>query len=243
MTPLDFDALLEYGESTWLDWKREYPAGLLGDKTDPNRPVGRAELIKDLSAIANGEDDRTQGFLVYGVKDLGGSRKIFGVPAFLDDADIQSWVKPYLDPPVTFTSWPIVLQSGESILLLEVTRVPQYPHVIAQNLGQIIYKGQVWWRSGSQNDVALHSRLSQMFRGTEPTKLANVQGTVINEIKAYYEPLGYQVVLPLLADRGESLANGLEIAYRPGTRSEVWAGFWEGQYEHLVMLKRSSTRA
>jgi hypothetical protein len=238
MTPIDLEDLLTYGESTWLDWKKEYPNGLLGGKKDPNWATSRAELIKDISAIANGEDGRQDGYLAYGVKDLGGTRKVFGVPSFFDDADLQAWVKPYLDPPVRFVAWPLVRESGERLFVVQITRVPEYPHVVTQNLSEVIWKGQVWYRSGTQNDIALSHQLRTMFRGAEATKMAGVHGKIMEELKAYYEPLGYQVVLPLLADRDESLANGLEIAYRPGTRSEVWAGFWQGQYEHLIMLKR-----
>jgi hypothetical protein len=37
--------------------------------------------------------------------------------------------------------------------------------------------------------------------------------------------------------RDVKLAEGYEIAYYPGTLREVWVGYRQGSYEHLLMLK------
>jgi hypothetical protein len=34
------------------------------------------------------------------------------------------------------------------------------------------------------------------------------------------------------------LAEGMDVAYYPGTRREVWAGLFQGRFEHIVMLRR-----
>ena len=55
--------LLKRGESTSLDWKREFPHGMLKGRSDPYWDQGRAEVLKDIIAIANAEENGS-GYLV-----------------------------------------------------------------------------------------------------------------------------------------------------------------------------------
>jgi len=88
MNKNEFRPLLDEGESQDLEWKTAWPPGLLGGKTDPAWDEGRGELLKDLISLANTTGTST-AHLVCGVKDLGTSRKVFGISKSFDDADFQ----------------------------------------------------------------------------------------------------------------------------------------------------------
>lgn len=47
--PRDRDDNSLEGESTYLDWKRDFPAELLGNR-GPNWDSGRGKVLKDLAA-------------------------------------------------------------------------------------------------------------------------------------------------------------------------------------------------
>lgn len=93
--------LLASGESDSLDWKADYPQGLLGSSKVGEWDKGKATLLKDLISIANGEGCEV-GHLVYGVKDHGADREVIGVAKSWDDADFQGWAANAFDPPPTF---------------------------------------------------------------------------------------------------------------------------------------------
>ena len=51
----------------------------------------------------------------------------------------------------------------------------------------------------------------------------------------YFEEQGEAVAYPRLAEKEEHLAQGFQIAYKPGTRQEVWITYSGG--DHIMMLK------
>ncbi|MEW6355598.1 MAG: ATP-binding protein [Planctomycetota bacterium] len=239
MTETEFRKFLAHGESTWLDWKADFPRGLLDSRKDPDWDRGKAEVIKDLSAIANGDDEKETGYLIYGVKDSGADRHICGTSKSFNDADFQTWAGNSLDPPPRFTY--VELKEGstqKTVGIFEILRVPEYPHVVCANVGGVIFRGQVWYRVGTQNQIALHTELGRMFRGPEPFKINSMGDQVFTDIVCpRYKQQGEEVVLPLMAEKDAKLVSGFRIAHYPGTRREIWVGFHNGQYGHIAMLK------
>jgi hypothetical protein len=235
MTRKTLEALLLEGESTYLDWKLDFPSELLGTR-GPSWDVGRAKLLKDLIALANGHG-ADQGYLVYGVEDLGATRVVCGVTKSLDDAQLQQWAENTFSPPPTFRYSEVAWDASKTVGFVTVLRVADYPHVVAANLGGILFEGQVWFRRGSKNTVALCDDLRRMILGEVPFKIARTTDAVMKEIEAHYQAIGRELSLPLLADRDSCLARGYELAVYPGTRREVWVGAVGDRYEHILLLK------
>lgn len=231
-----FKPLLEDGESQDLDWKKDWSLGLLGGKSDLAWNEGRGELLKDLISLANSTGTNT-AHLVYGIKDLGARRKVFGISKSFDDADFQQWAKNTFDPPPTFLYTEITWNKTVTIGAFSIERTPDFPHVVKENIGEVLYKGQVWFRRGTQNNIALHSDLRAMFEGEKPIKIARINDPEITKVKRHYNALGREVALPLLEERDKHLVQGYEIAAYPGTRREIWAGLVGGKrYDHILLL-------
>jgi len=109
--------------------------------------------------------------------------------------------------------------------------------VVKKDLGGILYKGQVWHRKGTQNNIALHSDLQMMFRGEIPFKISKLKDPVLEKVKRYYNGRDREVSLPLIGRKDSLLAQGYEIATYPGTRREIWVGQHGNRYEHILLLK------
>ena len=235
MTKDEFEKLLSEGESTCLDWKRDLPSELLGVR-GPAWDVGRAKLLKDLVALANGHGAE-QAYLVYGVEDLGSDRRVCGITKSLDDAQLQQWAENTFDPPPTFRYTEIPWEASKTVGVVTIFRVPDYPHVVAASLGGVLFEGQVWFRRGTKNTVALHDDLRHMFVGDVPFKIGQMNDPVFREIKEHYRAQGRETSLPLLSNRDSYLAQGYELATYPGTRREIWVGAVGDRYEHVLLLK------
>jgi hypothetical protein len=54
----EFSDRLNQGEDTWLDWKRDFPRGLLGGQSHPDWDESKASLPKDLVSLANSDAGR-----------------------------------------------------------------------------------------------------------------------------------------------------------------------------------------
>jgi hypothetical protein len=241
MLAAEFDALLENAETSWLDWKRDYPAGLLGGRKDPAWQRARGEVLKDVVALANGTDGRATAYLVYGVKDLRSSRKIVGISASFDDAMFQEWAQNTFDPPPLFAYAELALVEGR-VGIFSISRIAAFPHVAVQDVGDILFRGQVCYRVGTKNDVAGYEQMRAMFRGEEPFKIERTDGPIVAKIRQHYEELGRELVFPSIADRDAKLVEGYELAYYPNTRREIWAGAFRGHHEQIAMLKPPNPR-
>lgn len=229
------EALLLEGESTDLDWKRDFPSELLGTR-GPGWDIGRAKLLNDLIALANGHG-ADQGYLVYGAEDHGATRLVCGVTRSLDDAQLQQWAENTFSPPPTFRYSEVVWDASKTVGIVTVLRVPDYPHFVTSNLGGVLFEGQVWFRRGSKNTVALREDLRRMILGDVPFKIARMNDPVMKELEAHYRALGRELSLPLLTNRDSCLSRGYELAMYPGTRREVWVGAVGDRYEHILLLK------
>jgi predicted HTH transcriptional regulator len=236
MTKDEFENFLQNGESQDLEWKSDWPPGLNGGRGDPNWNKGRGELLKDLISLANSSGP-SLAHLVVGVKDLGTHRKVLGINKLFDDADFQQWSTNTFDPPPKFLYELLRWKNKMDVGVFSIERIPMYPHVVKNDLGGILYKGQVWFRRGTQNNIALHSDLLAILKGEEPLKISRLNDPVLVEVKNHYKDIGREATLPLFERRDSLLAQGYEVATYPGTRREIWVGYHGNRYEHILLLK------
>jgi diguanylate cyclase (GGDEF)-like protein len=95
------------------------------------------------------------------------------------------------------------------------------------------------------DEPALAATTKDSLAPTEPSssapfKIPKMNDPILEEVASYYRSLGREPVLPLMESRDVNLARGYELALYPGTPREVWVGFNNGSYEHLLMLKPSA---
>lgn len=228
-------ALLTRGESENLEWKAAFPSGLQPDRRGDERDVAKGTFLKDLVALANGEEDGF-AYLVYGVKDHGSTRTIVGIRQRFDDATFQLWVENYFDPIIRFRYGELDWEGNLAVGIFAIARVPTYPHVVHRTLGKVLHDGQVWLRRGTKNTIAHHADLRRMIMGTEPFRIRSSGYPKTKELIAHFRRLGETACLPHVGDRDVKLDAGYRIAYLPGTRREVWVGEHDGRYEHILML-------
>lgn len=226
--------LLETSECESLEWKSDFPKSLLRGRESPNWDKGRAELLKDLISLAN-SPGQALAYLVYGVKDLRIRREITGISKSFDDADFQQWAKNTFDPSPKFQYTEILWPPSKTIGIFQIEKIPDYPHVVKENIGDILHKGQVWFRTGSQNAVALRSDIEKMFWGEKPVKFSSLLDTELERIKKIYRDQGREIEFPLLEDKENRLLRGYEIATYPGTRQGIVVG--RGKAELVFLLK------
>jgi hypothetical protein len=219
----ELQQLLAFPETTWIDWKREFPEGLLGGKQHAKWESGRGEVLKDLASIANGRDANDVGYLVYGVRDDGIARSIVGISKSFDDAMFQVWAENTFDPPPTFVYAQLQLQS-HSIGVFTIRRVASYPHVVARDVGGIIYTGQVWFRRGTKNTIALAADLRRMCLGDQPLHFPAESREPLRSIIAGLHSGDWEPVLPYAYEKNARVTIGYEVVYYPGTRQEIWLG-------------------
>lgn len=236
MTREELETLLAEGESTYLDWKRDFPRELLAGRKGQQWDLGRAKLLKGLVALANshGSDD---SYLIYGVEDLGSERCVPGISKSFDDADFQQWAENTFSPPPTFRYSEFKWDANIEVGAFRIERTPDYPHVVKSNIGSLLFEWQVWFRRGSKNTVALHEDLKRMFVGETPFKIAKLNDPSLKAISEHYEKQGRKTTLPRFGDRDSLLAQGYDLATYPGTRREVWVGAAGDHHEHILLLK------
>jgi predicted HTH transcriptional regulator len=236
MTLNELKTLLAEGESTYLDWKRDFPRELLGERKSPEWDRGRGKLLKDLIALANSHGSN-YGYLIYGVEDLGIERRVLGISRSFDDADFQQWAENTFVPPPTFRYSEGKWNNSTTVGVFRIEHTTDYPHVVQSSLGGILFEGQVWFRRGSKNTVALREDLKRMFVGDTPFKISKLDDRVLREISNHYKEIGRETRLPRYVDRDSLLAQGYELATYPGTRREIWVGAIGDRYEHILLLK------
>jgi len=236
MTRSELERLLPEGESIDLDWKMDFPPELSQGRPQSEWDRGRAKLLRSLVALANSQGS-THAHLVYGVEDLGTERRVHGISRSFDDADLQQWAEKAFDPPPTCQYAEVTWDGSTIIGVFRIERTPDYPHVVQVSLGGVLFEGQVWFRRGSKNTVALRGDLHRMFFGETPFKIARHNDPTLKEIDEHYQKQGRQTTLPRFAERDSRLAQGYELATYPGTRREVWVGAVGDRYEHILLLK------
>lgn len=231
----DFDQLLLRPEASDLDWKAALPKGLHGISRDEGWEGGRAELLRDLVAIANTVSAST-GYLVYGVKDLGASRRVVGVTKMLDDADLQQWSENHFEPPPRF-EYSTLTADGHTVALLEIFPDQGRPHAVARELGGILHEGQVWFRRGTKNTVARRDDLARLFGPREPLR-ARGNSPLVDAIARYYHEQGFKTRLVRYLEKDGRAPEGWEVALDPRTGREIWIG-GSAEKPELIMMKKA----
>lgn len=216
----EFQKLLQNSESSFLDWKADFPAGLIKGSRHPDWEKGKAELLKDIVSIANNDDGGT-GFLVYGVKDHGTHREVIGIGRNWDDADFQTWAQTAFDPPPQFLYSELAWKNDKTVGMFSIDHVADYPHVASRSIDRVFCEGQVWYRFGTRNSVADHGKLRNMFLGQEPYALERMDGSISNKVKQHYESQACTVQWRRFGNRDELVEQGFSLAYFPGTRRPI----------------------
>ena len=231
--------LLGTGERSTLDWKRDFPAGLIAGKKDPEWDRDRGVLLKDLVALSNSVSDAA-GFLVYGVADQGGTRTVVGIRGSYDDADFQIWAENTFNPPVRFSYVEIPWDAGKSVGVFAVVPSASFPHVVARDLGSVLHTGQIWFRRGSKNTVALCQDIERMFSSQEPGVLffERTNDTELQRILQAFKDSGREPVLTRYGSKDTKILAGFEVARYPVTGQEIVVGRdRHGQYDLVAMLR------
>ena len=69
----------------------------------------------------------------------------------------------------------------------------------------------------------------------EPFKVETFSSPPIKQMEDHFGEQGETVAYPLLSEKVEYVIKGFQIAYKPGTRQEVWITHSSG--DHIMMLK------
>ena len=231
--------LLGAGERSTLDWKRDFPAGLVAGKKDLKWDSDRGVLLKDLVAVADSVSD-APGFLVYGVADQSGTRTVVGDSGSYDDADFQIWAENTFDSPIRFSYVEISWDEGKRVAVFAVVPSATFPHVVARDLGGILHVGQIWFRRGSKNTVALRQDMERMFGPQEPDVLffERTNDVELESILQSIRDSGREPVLARYESKDAKILSDYEVAHHPVTRQEIVVGRdTHGQYELVAMLQ------
>jgi len=240
MTKDELKNLLKKGESPSLDWKKDFPQGILPGKRSGDWNRGRGKLLKSLISLAN-TSEPGPAYLIYGVEDSGKKKKVIGISKSFDDAEFQQWALNTFDPPPKFLYTPLNWSKTKAVGIFQIERTPEFPHVVKENIGGILFAGQVWFRRGSQNNIALYSDLREMIEGIIPFKISSSNDPTFKEIKKRYKSEGIETTLIRMCDKDSYLDRNYKIATKPGTRKEVWVGPLGDRYELILLSKPEKT--
>jgi hypothetical protein len=69
----------------------------------------------------------------------------------------------------------------------------------------------------------------------EPFKVETFSNPLLKQMEDHFGEQGETVAYPLLSEKVEYVIKGFQVAYRPGTRREVWITHSSG--DHIMMLK------
>jgi hypothetical protein len=167
MIRAELEKLLENPEQSWIDYKKTFPKNLELPRNDPNHMVARGVMLKDILALANAEGNQPR-YLVWGALDLKTSRKVFAFvpPPTFDDSMFQQWGETAIEPNVAFefslVPWEDDVPGG-AVAVFKIYPSDDRPYVAIQNVGEDFFAGQVWFRRGTKNTVALKQELQGFF--------------------------------------------------------------------------------
>lgn len=224
-----FEHLLSLPELDWLEWKADFPPGLLASAKDPDWDPARAKVLRAMSSIAN-TVSKEPGYLVYGVDNSTRPRTVSGSSKSFDDADFQDWALATFRPAIDFT-YSEREREGKQVGVFEIRPASNFPHVCEKPLGGILADGQVWLRRGTRCSIAHHEDLQRMFEPRDPLIISNPNGPVVKEIRELWDPLGWEPYLPTKNQQADCMAKGDRLAHLPGSRREIHFS------SHVLMLR------
>jgi hypothetical protein len=154
------ESLLWKSEGDDLDFKRDqYPfeSASRDEKVDK---ADKAELLKDIVALANAWKTG-DGYVLIGVdENPGGRARVVGVDQHLEDASVQQFVNAKVNRPIKFSYVPLQVE-GKQVGLIVVGREQQRPICLTKNYGGLL-ADLVYMRHGSSTDVAKPDEIARM---------------------------------------------------------------------------------
>lgn len=138
-------------EQAVFDWKQDFSFA--------KDEAKKAEIIKDIAAIANGTYF-SDGYIFYGVNP-NAPNPIIGVSSDIDDAILQQFVNGKVDPPIEFLKYEI-MRDDKKVIVIHIARSLKRPHIISTDIGGL-KQGQLLIRKGSSTRGILRSDLFECF--------------------------------------------------------------------------------
>ena len=144
------EMLIQHGEDTKVDYKRTIAINSKSDRK------GRAELVRDLIAIANAHEETT-GYLLIGVNEqaAGTSDQLVDCQGLdLDDGLMHQIIDEFVDVPITFT-FRYQEYKGVMIGIIEIPFSDNRFHVVKKDYTssdntQLLRTGESWIRRGAR---------------------------------------------------------------------------------------------
>lgn len=148
---VDLDYIIQFEEEgPNLDFKREeYKKG------------EKAELLKDIMAMANGLNNEAKRIII-GVKKEPDSRDLVGIGTISDPAVIENTVQENIEPSVNLKYY--VYQIGEkTFAILELYDNHDRPYMMRKDCGSQLKKGDIWIRKGTRKTRVVRRDLDAMY--------------------------------------------------------------------------------
>ena len=181
MTNEELEFLLNAGEGTALDFKREQYAFQGANNSD------KSELLKDILAFANSWREN-KAYILIGVDEVKGGRgKVVGITDHLDDADLQQFVNSKSQRPVDFSYNSFSVEDLE-IGIIEIP-LQERPTYLKRDFGKL-KKDTVYIRRGSSTDTANLDEVARM--GAESMRSNSIPQNLIFQ----WADLEKRIILP-----------------------------------------------
>jgi hypothetical protein len=228
--------LLAEGESSRLDYKSEQY------RFSGANVEHKAELLKDILAMANAWRD-TDAYILIGVREASGRKpEVMGISDHLDDADVQEFVNQKTNRPIHF-SYVTFDVGGKSIGIIHVP-LQTRPFFLRKRFGPLD-PGIVYLRRGSSTDTAdadeIHSMGASFVSGSRPSLAVqfaeptrrDLLGTSVSLRRTLLRPLPDDK-LPLdPQDHDTVMAGGIPMPVF--TLSRANANYWRELREYLCI--------
>lgn len=188
-----FENLLYQEEGPALEFKEEqYPFD--------NADIGmKAELLKDILALANSWR-LTAAYILIGVREIkGGRSEVIGVENHLDDANLHQFVNGKTQRLVEFSYLPLNIE-GREVGVIQVP-IQERPLFLTRRIAGLA-KNQVFVRDGSSTRVATPDEIARMgaerFLGGSPQ--LHLEWADLDRNKIFRSPLALRsrILKPLL---------------------------------------------
>ncbi|MDB6068065.1 MAG: hypothetical protein JWR26_4273 [Pedosphaera sp.] len=174
MKYLDFLRLIEGGEKAHVDFKIQCDAF---DSSSANREAAKAELAKDICAMAN--NGTKTSYLVIGVSNDGKHFKSVSNASLTDDA-LQSFCKTAIMPPAKVKlhdcKWTSASQphAEKRFIVIQIGPHPQNAYFLNQDFNGLrvadpkeryfFKRHEVWIRRGATSDLAAPEEIANLLR-------------------------------------------------------------------------------